>query len=64
VSRYFLIKTPAFAVALGCLEIIFVHFMAKLFFTSKAGCSENCLNFKMPKIDELVKSQNIPKPAL
>jgi hypothetical protein len=30
-----------------------VHFMAKLFFTSKAGRSEDCLNFKMPKMPKI-----------
>jgi len=35
---------------ISCLEFIFVHFVAKYFFTSNAGCSENCLKFKMPKV--------------
>ncbi len=36
-----------------CLEFIFVHFVAKYFFTSNAGSSENCLKFKMPKVPKI-----------
>jgi hypothetical protein len=31
----------------------FVHLVVKYIFTSKAGCSENCLKFKMPKVPKL-----------
>jgi hypothetical protein len=27
--------------------------MAKYFFTSSAGCLENCLKFKMPKVPKI-----------
>jgi len=32
---------------------MFLHFVAKYFLTSKAGCSENCLKFKMPKMPKI-----------
>jgi hypothetical protein len=32
--------------------------VAKYFFTSKAGCSENCLKFKMPKLPKITDAGN------
>jgi hypothetical protein len=40
-------------VALSFLQMKFVHLVAKYFFTSSAGCSENCLKFKMPKVPKI-----------
>jgi hypothetical protein len=31
----------------------FVHLVAKYSFTGNAGCSENCLKFKMPKVPKI-----------
>jgi hypothetical protein len=35
------------------LAMIFLHFVAKYFFASKAGCPEDCLKFKMPKMPKI-----------